>query len=177
MKKLVIILLSVLMVFAFVSCASTKGSDSAVADDWWNNPPADTAEFHYEVGYAKGTNLQTSRDWAKANANTAVAQYVNNTITAIVNTYSQDAGELATDNMQALQAFESVSQQKAEAVLVGVTYKFAPQEDGSVYVLAAVPVGTYAEELKATVKETFQRNAASVAAMDAMDAAIDKYFN
>ena len=177
MKKLVIILLSVLMVFAFVSCASTKGSVAVDADEWWNNPPADTAEFHYEVGYAKGTNMQTTRDWAKANANAAVAQYVSNTVTAIVNTYSQDAGELATDNMQALQAFESVSQQKGEAVLVGVTYKYAPQSDGGVYVLACVPIGTYAEELKATVKETFTRNAASVAAMDAMDEAIDKYFN
>ena len=177
MKRITVVLLALLVMFAFVSCASTQGSSAAVADDWWNNPPADTAEFHYEVGYAKGTNLQTSRDWAKANANAAIAQYVSNTVEAIVNTYSQDAGELATDNMQALQAFESVSQQKGEAVLVGVTYKFAPQEDGSVYVLACVPIGTYAEELKATVKETFTRNAASAAAMDAMDAAIDKYFN
>ena len=176
MKKLVIILLSVLMVFALVSCVSTKG-DEAIAEDWWNNPPADTTDIHFEIGYAKGTNLQTSRDWAKANANTAVAQYVSNSVTAIVNTYSQDAGELATENMQALQAFESVSQQKAEAVLVGVSYKYSEQADGGVYVLACVPIGTYAEELKATVKETFTRNAASVAAMDAMDEAIDKYFN
>ena len=176
MKKTFIVLIAVLAMFAFVSCASTKGS-VAGAEDWWNNPPVDTKDIHYEIGYAKGTNLQTSRDWAKANANTAVAQYVSNSVTAIVNTYSQDAGELATDNMQALQAFESVSQQKAEAVLVGVTYKYAEQADGSVYVLACVPIGTYAEELKATVKETFSRNAASVAAMDAMDEAIDKYFN
>ena len=176
MKRIVIVVCTILVVFGLVSCASTKGS-GAVAEDWWNNPPVDTADIHYEIGYAKGTNLQTSRDWAKANANTAVAQYVSNSVTAIVNTYSQDAGELATENMQALQAFESVSQQKAEAVLVGVTYKYAEHDDGGVYVLACVPIGTYAEELKATVKETFTRNAASVAAMDAMDEAIDKYFN
>ena len=177
MKRITVVLSVLLVLFAFVSCASTKGSSTVASDAWWNNPPADTAEYHYEVGYAKGSNLQTSRDWAKANANSALAQYVSNSVTSIVNTYTQDAGELASDNMQALQAFESVSQQKAEAVLVGVTYKYAEQADGSVYVLACVPIGTYAEELKATVKETFSRNAASVAAMDAMDEAIDKYFN
>lgn len=170
-----VVALFVVFLFLVVGCASTSKS-AVVVDDWWNNPPVDTKEYHYEVGYAKGTNLQTTRDWAKANANTAVAQYVSNSVTAIVNTYSQDAGELATENMQALQAFESVSQQTAEAVLVGVTYKYAEQNDGGVYVLACVPVGAYAEELKATVKETFSRNAASVAAMDAMDEAIDKYF-
>ncbi len=173
MKKLLIKSFWVLTFFALISCVSTKAT---LADNWWNNPPVDTEEYHYEIGYAKGTNLQSTRDWAKSNANTAVAQYVSNSVMAIVSTYSQDAGELATENMQALQAFESVSLQKAEAVLVGVTYKYAEQEDGGVYVLASVPIGAYAEELKATVKETFSRNAASVAAMDAMDGAIDKYF-
>lgn len=177
MKRFCIVLMVLVISFALVSCASTKGSKAVVSDEWWNNPPVDTKDVHYEIGYAKGTNLQTSRDWAKANANTAVAQYVSNSVTAIVNTYTQDAGELATDNMQSLQAFESVSQQKAQAVLVGVTYQYAEQADGGVYVLACVPIGTYAEDLKATVKETFSRNAASVAAMDAMDEAIDKYFN
>ncbi len=175
MKRNVIGFVAVLFLLGLVSCASTK-NNLILEGEWWNNPPADTKEYHYEVGYAKGSTLEISREWAKANANSAVAQYVNNSVKAIVATYVQDAGEISAENMQALLAFESISIQKAEAVLVGVKYQFAPQNDGGVYVLASVPIGQFAEELKATIKETFERNAASVAAMDEMDSAIEKYF-
>ena len=77
--------------------------------------------------------------------------------------------------MQSLQVFESVSKQNASAVLTGVTFKFA-QADGGVYALAQLPIGELAEKLKEQAKESFQKNAAATAAMDAMDQAIDKYF-
>lgn len=178
MKKTVLFFALIVMLFAFVGCA-TKATPVAVADNdaWWNNTPADTSEYHYEVGYAKGSNLQTSRDWAKANANQNLAQYVSNAIDSIVNTYVNDAGELATKNMQSLQAFESVSQQRAQATLTGVTYKYHENVDGSVYVLASLPIGPLAEQLKETMQESFSRNKASEAAMSDMNAAIDKYFS
>lgn len=177
MKKAFLLLLAVLSVFMFVSCAST-GSASG-SDNWWDNPPADTADYHYEVGYAKGTTLQISREWAKANANTALAQYISNSIDAIVTTYVNDAGEVSAqgNNMQAMQAFESVSKQNAQATLTGVTYKFQVNEDGSVYVLASLPIGPVAETFKAQVKESFVKNQASEEANNMMNAAIDKYFN
>ena len=180
MKRLVLFLALIAMLFAFVGCATTTSSASVTGSaDWWDNPPADTAEVHYEVGYAKGTTLQISRDWAKANANTALAQYVNNSIDAIVTTYVNDAGEVSQEgnNMQALQAFESVSKQRAQATLTGVTYQFKSMDDGSVYVLASLPIGPLAEELKAQVKESFVKNAAAEEANNMMNAAIDKYFN
>lgn len=183
MKKLIVLSVLVAMLFAFVGCATKAVATNAPAsanvyeDEWWNNVPADTSEYHYEVGYAKGSNLQTSRDWAKANANQNLAQYISNTIDSIVVTYTNDAGELATNNMQSLQAFESVSKQRAEAILTGVTYKFHPNDDGSVYVLASLPIGPLAESLKETMQESFSRNKASEAAMNDMNAAIDKYFS
>lgn len=177
MKKLLVIMIASLVLFSFVGCA-TKASETpaASADEWWMNPPADTADYHYEVGFAQGSNLQTSRDWAKANANQNLAQYISNSVESIVTTYVNDAGELATNNMQSLQAFESVSKQSANAMLTGVTYKFA-QADGGVYALAQLPIGTLAEELKEQAKESFVRNKASDAALDAMGKAIDKYFD
>lgn len=183
MKKFFLIGLTVLAVLLLASCVTaapaSNGGEVVFSDNWWDNPPADTSEFHYEVGYAKGSTLQTSRDWAKANANTALAQYVNNAIDAITITYVNDAGEVSQqgNNMQALQAFESLSKQRAQATLTGVQYKYQSMPDGGVYVLASLPIGPLAEELKAQVTESFVKNAAAAEANNMMNAAIDKYFN
>jgi len=178
MKKFFLVAMTVLAVFMLASCASSKGVAGSADDEWWNNPPADTADYHFEVGYAEGSTVMTSRDWAKANANTALAQYVSNSIEAIVTTYVNDAGEASKEanNMQALQAFESLSKQTATAVLSGVTYKYHDTEKGC-FVLAALPIGAFADELKANVTEAFQRNKAAETANNLMNAAIDKYFN
>ena len=73
MKKFFLIGLTVLAVLLLASCVTaapaSNGGEVVFSDNWWDNPPADTSEFHYEVGYAKGSTLQTSRDWAKANRN------------------------------------------------------------------------------------------------------------
>ena len=180
MKKAIVVLVLVLSLLVLVCCATGNvGNTSSVSDNWWDNPPADTQDVHYEVGYAKGSSLQISRDWAKANVNTALAQYVSNTVDAIVTTYVNDAGEVSQqgNNMQALQAFESVSKQRAQATLTGVTYQFQSMSDGGVYVLASLPIGPLAEEFKEQVKESFVKNAAAQEANDMMNAAIDKYFN
>lgn len=174
MKKIAMLSVLVVILFGFVGCASTSSSISA--NDWWNNPPADTADYHYEVGMAKGSTAQTSRDWAKANANQALAQYVSNSVDTIVATYVNDAGEQSKNNTQAVQAFESLSKQRAQAVLSGVTYKYQTEPDGTVYVLAALPIGPVAEELKETVRESFIKNEAAAEANEMMNAAIDKYF-
>ena len=185
MKKYFLILAFVL-VLLLAGCASSVSSglnsDTKASVDtfnWWDNPPLDTETTHYEVGYAKGSTMQISRDWAKANANTSLAQYVSNAIDAIVTTYVNDAGEVLqlANNMQALQAFESVSKQRAQATLTGVSYKYQSMKDGSVYVLASLPIGPLAEELKANVTEAFVKNKAAEEANSMMNAAIDKYFN
>lgn len=177
MKKTILSMLVIAaMLLCFVGCA-TKPVEK-ISGDWWNNPPADTDQYHYEVGYAKGSNLMTSREWAKANANAALAQYVSNSVDSIVTTYLNDAGELATNNMQSLQAFESVSKQNAKAIIAGVTFQYTEKDDG-VYVLAKMPIKDFAEILKTTFAEnqqTFQTNAAAIEATDKMNAAIDKYF-
>ena len=175
MKKLTLLTVCIVLALVLVGCASTKTAGSATAEDWWNNPPTDTEDYHYEVGTAKGSTVQTSRDWAKANANTALAQYVNNQIEAIVTTYTNDAGELATSNTQALAAFESVSKQSAQATLKGVTYKYATLDDGTTYVLAALPLKNLAEDINKGVEE-FVKNSASEEANAMMNSAIKKYY-
>ena len=184
MKKILIALLVLATVVVLVSCKSTASAPVQVADsssigDWWNNPPEETSEFHYEVGVAKGSTAQISRDWAKANVNTALAQYINNAIDAIVVTYINDAGEVSqtTNNMQAMQAFEELSKQRAQAVLTGVNYVYHAEPDGTVYVLAKLPIGPLAEELKTNIREAYVKNKASEEANRMMNEALDKYFN
>lgn len=175
MKKLIPVLICVLLIV--VSCATSKKTTEGFGD-WWDNPPADTAEYHYEVGLSqKAATLQITRDWAKANANSALAQYVNNSIDTIVTTYSNDAGTVGeVADRQALAAFESISKQRAQAVLTGVTYAYKTMNDGTVYVLAQLPIGEFAETLKANVTEAFVKNAAAEEANEMMNAAIEKYF-
>ena len=175
MKKSLFVLV-VIAVFAFVSCATATPAANS-ADAWWNNPPADTAEVHYEVGVAQGSILQTTREWAKANANSALAQYVQNSVKYVVMTYQSDAGEVAADskNMQAMQAFDSVSLQKAEAVLTGVTYQYQVMDDGTVYCLAKLPIGPVAEQFKEDLKEAFVKNQASEEALNMAYKAVDKF--
>ena len=183
MKKFFLIAMMVLAVFALASCATSNAQGSATpisssADNWWDNPPADTAEFHYATGYAKGSTLQTSREWAKTNANNELAQWVKNSVEVITVTYTQDAGEVSQEgnNMQALQAFEQVAKQQASAILNGVQYKFQTMEDGGVFVLAALPIGAAAEEVKKIVNEQFTRNSAAEEAQNKMYDAVDRYF-
>ena len=181
MRSKTTVLLAALLVLMtlFVSCATGTGNQEQVAEavpEWWNVPPVDTEEYHFEVGYAKGSNRQTSRDWAKANANQSLAQYVSNAIESIVNTYVDDAGELATENMQSLQAFQAVSQQRAKATLTGVRYEYHDTDDGT-YVLAKLPIGAFADSLRATVQEAFVENEASVTAKEAMSDAVNAYFD
>lgn len=180
MRKLFIVVSMVLLIFCVcVSCSTTKvkANEATTAEpEWWNNTPADTSEYHYEVDMGKGANEQISRDMAKANVNDALARYVNNTVESIVTTYVNEAGEIGANNTQALTAFESVSKQYANASLVGVTYEFYKRADGTMYVLAKLPIGQLAEQLKADVRDTFAKNAASEEANEMMNNAIDKYF-
>ncbi len=183
MKKITLVLIvSLVLIFSFSCKSSNKNStpdiNEVFVSEWWNNPPADTSDYHYEVGTAKGSTNQISRDWAKANANTNLAQYVSNTIETIIHTYVNDAGEVANEaqNKQALEAFEQISRQRAEATLTGVSYKYQTLSDGTVYVLAALPLGKLGAEIKETVLSAFEKNDASVEANRMMNEAIDKYF-
>lgn len=160
----------------YFGSSSIEPEEDNIVDDWWINPPADTGDIHYEIGFAKGSNLQTSRDWAKANANSALAQYISNSIDTIVTTYVNDAGELATNNMQLLQAFESVSRQNAKAIITDVTYIYQQADDG-VYVLAQYPFKAFAEQLMRTFESQFPDECKEcIEACNIMRSCIEEYF-
>lgn len=155
---------------------NTAQEESEIPDNWWINPPADTSEFHYEVGYAQDPNPDTTK--ALANVNTALVQYIRNTIDAIMATYANDAGEVSQqeNNMMALQAFENLLGLQTLESISRVQYRFQFMPDGGVYSLAVLQIGPLAEDLKEKVNEAFVKNEATEDATRMMLAAIEKYF-
>ena len=140
-----------------------------LSDNWFDYPPADTNEYHFEVGYGKGDSLNDSRIIAKANANVALVQYIRNSVDAIVVTYVNDSADEDANNpefMQKIQAYETDSKQKAKLFIDDNKYKYREMEDGGVYVLAALPIDSLSKNLTAGIPEGLD-----------LQKAIDKYFN
>ena len=160
-----------------VSCASASiGSGK----EWYDtmSAPDDTADYHFEFGYGTGSTLITAKKFAEAQANSAIAQWINNSIDTITTTYINDAGSGV--NTQAVQAFEELSKQHASAVLTGVktidTHQYEFSDGYAVGVIVQIPIGVVAESLKETVEEAFVKNEASEEANKMMNEAIAKYF-
>lgn len=171
MKRIAIAVMALMLVFALTSCNSTK-----IRGEWWNSPPADTEQYHYEIGVAKGQTEQISREWAKANANQNLAAYINNSIESIVITFTNESGEINSDSMVAVQSFESKSKQTSTATLSRVSYTYKTMEDGTVYVLAALPTDVLEQQFKQNAEESFSSVSADQANQMMQDA-ISKYFN
>lgn len=189
MKKLSVIIVNVLVLVVLASCATTQpsgttqtgiqaqnhGLEDLDAPDWFFNVPEEE-NVHYEVAYAKMANLQNSIKRATAEARSLIAQYIATATDTIVTIYTNDAGE--DTNRQALDAFEDLSKQRAQAIVSGVVIKdrYIDDEDG-VYVLVAIPTENLSQEFQATADESFKKNAAAAESNKMMNAAIAKYFN
>lgn len=130
-----------------------------INENWWENPPRDTEEYHYEIGYGEGSNEEEAVEMAKLYANAFLAQYINCSITTM-------KGPNYT-------SFESQSM----ATLVGVQYLPKIMDNGSCYVLAALPVAPYAEQMQKQMQEAFPANEASEEAKKKMQEDIDNYFH
>lgn len=189
MKKFSVIFVSALVLVVLASCASTQpaevtqtevtaknqGLQDLDAPDWFFNTP-DEQDVHYEVAYAKMSSLQNSIKRATADARTQIAQYIATAVDGIVTTYINDAG--ADANRQAVDAFEELSKQRAQAIVSGVTIEDRyVDSEGGVYLLARIPNENLVQEFQATAEESFKKNAAAVEANNMMNAAIAKYFS
>ena len=109
-----------------------------------------------------------------------MAEWVSTVVDEVITTYTNDAGEGV--NRQAVDAFETVSRQRAQAVLSGVQQEdMWVDADGGVYVLMSLPIENIENDLLSVVNETFTsdafaRNDAAEAANQMMNDAIAKYF-
>lgn len=167
MKRLLIVLVSLVMVFSFVGCASTTkvaehsepvaqvvlGFDGIPQPDWVYKTVS-AQDMHYESGYGKMSDKQISIKRATVEAKNKIAAWISTSVKEVVVTYVNDAG--SGDNRQAMDAMESISQQVAEATLSGVTTEeMWIDAEGGVWVLCSIPL--------ANVQKSFEPAAEAVA--------------
>ena len=182
MKKLLLAALVALIVLA--GCASTDSAESAAdpnAMPEWVMSDQSTQDVHYAVGYAKQATQMNSIKRAQAEARTLLAEWVNIAVDEIITTYTNDAG--SGENRQAVDAFETIAKQRAQAVLSGSTQEaFWVDADGGVYVLMGIPVENVKDQMYGAVTESarqagFEKNEAAAEANAMMNAAIDRFFS
>jgi hypothetical protein len=179
MKRLLIVFVSFMIVFSFVGCASTAkvdkisepvvkvvlGADGIPQPDWVYKTVS-TQDMHYESGYGKMSDKQNSIKRATVEAKNKMAEWVSTSVKEVVVTYVNDAG--SGDNRQAMDAIEAISQQVAEATLMGVaTEEMWVDAEGGVWVLSSIPLANIQKKFEPAaeaVAEAFVESDAAEAA-------------
>ncbi len=161
MKKITLILVAVvvagLLTLAMASCAG--GGEETMTEkeiqelpDWVMNMEM-AEDAMYGIGYAKMSNLNTSRTTALARARTDLSFQIRATIQAMMTDYQQEAG--VDDNTQVINFVENISKQLTNNVLTGLTPdKMAVMKDGGVWVRVVYNKNKFIEDSQ----EAFQRN-------------------
>ena len=195
MKKALPFLLSVFLLLTVCGCSSTKAPEAVIAQrpvvlgnygiprPDWVIIDVSTQDVHFAAGYGKMSTLQNSIKRAQAEAKNLIAEWVSTAVDEIIVTYTNDAG---TDtDRQALDAFEAVGKQRAQAILSGTKQEDLWEDaDGGVWVLMSIPVENVASQMYGAASEAassankgFMKNEAAKEANDMLNDAIDKYFS
>lgn len=146
----------------------------------WTYIDQSTQDVHFAAAYSKMSDRQNSIKRAQAEARNLIAEWVNTAVDEIITTYTNDAG--SGSNRQAVDAFETLSKQRAQAILSGVKQEnMHIDSEGGVWVLMSIPVENVASQMYGAASEAveqagFERNEAAEEANNLMNAAIDKYF-
>ena len=177
MKKLSIILISLVLLFSLIGCATTNkaapepvkrvilGADGIPQPDWVFKTVS-AQDVHYESGYGKMSNKQNSIKRATVEAKNKIAAWVSTQVKEVVVTYVNDAG--SGENRQAIDAMETISQQVAEATLSGVsTQEMWEDIEGGIWVLCSIPLANIEKNFEPAaeaVAEAFVESDAAAAA-------------
>lgn len=178
MKKILIALAALAIVFMLGSCATSKqagaveplapkaqvviGMDGIPQPDWVYSSVL-AQDMHYESGYGKMSDRQNSIKRATVEAKNKIAEWVSTKVKEVIVTYVNDAG--SGDDRQALDAMESISLQVAEASLSGVTTdQMWIDAEGGVWVLCSIPMENVEKNFEPAaeaVAEAFKTNDAA----------------
>lgn len=179
MKKSMILIGFVFIAFLVMGCTTSMGTVEAttpkvtvvlgmdgIPQPDWVNKTVSTQDMHYETGFAKMSDKQSSIKRATAEAKNKMAEWVSTKVKEVVVTYVNDAG--SGDNRQALDAMEVISQQVAEATLSGVTTEeIWVEAEGGVWVLCSIPIANIEKNFEPAaeaVAEAFVESDAAAAA-------------
>ena len=170
MKKIALALAACLVVMLVsVGCTSGKdvsaqkgpaiiGAEGVVQPEWVMTTPKGE-DVHYETGYAKLSNKANSIKRASADGKEKISQWINTTVENVVVNYTSDMG--TEGDLQALEAFESISRQTSVTSLMGVTQEALwVDPDGGVWVLLSIPKENVEKAFQSASQE-FERNDAA----------------
>ena len=184
MRKTLVIALSLLAVFMLASCASTEKTETnssitlSEMPEWVTSQASlQTEDKHYAVGYGHMSTFRNSLMQAQADGRNQLAIWVNIGIDNIITSYSNDAGVSESSNRQAMDAFETISKQRAQAMLSGITQEDMWQDpEGGVYVLLSLTSDGIITSLEEVNEEAFEKNEAAEEANSMMHEALQRYF-
>ena len=195
MKKLTFATILIVLLTVITSCSSVKPYVTAneqnivnkgvnkVDRPEWVFQDLSNNKTHYVVGYGKMSSLQNSIKRAQTEAKNLIAEWVSTSVDEVITTYTNDSGN--AENGYALDAFEVVSKQRAQAILSGVEQVDLWEDaDGGVWILMSIPVenvksqmfGAW-EEATASATNSLTNKEAAKEANDKMAEAINAYFN
>ena len=167
MRKLSLVVLTVLVGILLYSCAGSSVDTSDLPDFYLNPPLAEDAI--YGVGDAKMSSLSLSRTTAVSRARNDIAFQVETLVKAAITDYAQEAG--SADDKQTIEFVETISKQIANITLAGAkTKEFYVGKDGTVFALVEYATNS----LLTAAKEEFQRNEAAAFAEFKADQALAK---
>lgn len=148
------------------------GAEGVPQYDWVYKTPT-SSEGIYAVGSGKGTSKQTSMKIAEASANVRLAQTLETSVKAVVETYLQESG--IEKNIQLQQHYMEVSVQKSERLISGATQEgYWMDTDGTIYMLKFMPFSFAAPETTKILKEETKNNAVLITEED-FAKAVEKY--
>jgi predicted small lipoprotein YifL len=166
MKKVLVIMSVLIIMFAFVSCGS-KPEEAPAGNDVnaANQGGADLPEFFlfppqakdaiYGIGSHKSKDLSIAREVATTRARADIAKQVSVSVQTMLTDYFQEAG--VGDEKQSVEMVEKVTKEVADIELKGATTKevYVTKDMTQVFVLVEYPTNTFIDE---QVAEVFKRN-------------------
>lgn len=169
MKKVYVGIVCVMVLFAIVSCASTKApvkeaNETIVAQNTkvlgkngvpqpdWVTTEVKTDDKYYASASAKFANQSNAIKAARTQAKAYLAEYVSSLISEFTKYYANEAG--VNGNTEAMVGFENAIKDKAEAMLTGVMQEdMWEAEDGTIWVLMSMPLENVEQNLQKALDE------------------------
>ncbi len=153
MKKSILIVVSALVAFTLVGCATTPKPNADGSPYWTTQTPKHTRTLHYAVGSAKQSTPQLSLLRAESAAKDAIGRWASTTVDNAVVTFVEEAGE-GLRTQQSLEVLQNLSVQTVNIALRGVSVEERyTSPDGTVWVLSSYPVKNLKDAYKQQTKE------------------------
>ena len=192
MKKIAIVLLSIIALMMVVSCANTNhgvamaqnkgvvGKNGIKRPDWVLQDQS-TRKLHFVSAYGTGATFEVAKMKASLSADSEFALWIATTVEAVRDRYVEDTIVDQTETY--LDKFVSTAKEAGQAVLSGVTeVDFWEDVDGGVWILKSLPVKNVKAQIKTAIETTvadtslFSATTDVNAVLTKLNAALDEYF-